>query len=87
MKIENPFSLDGKSALVAGASRGIGLAIARQVAAAGARTHAGRSIAGPAREARRRIARAGLLAEALPLDVADPESVTGLAARPGQWIS
>lgn len=33
----NSFSLAGKSALVAGASRGIGLAIAREMAAAGAR--------------------------------------------------
>jgi NAD(P)-dependent dehydrogenase (short-subunit alcohol dehydrogenase family) len=83
MKIENPFSLDGKTALVAGASRGIGLAIARQVAAAGARTlMAARSLdqlekhAGELRDA-------GLQAEALPLDVADPESVSALAGRAG----
>lgn len=36
MNLEHPFSLEGKTALVNGASRGIGLAIARALAAAGA---------------------------------------------------
>ena len=34
----SPFSLAGKTALIAGASRGIGLAIAKEMAAAGAHT-------------------------------------------------
>ncbi len=38
MNTQNPFSLSGKIALIAGASRGIGLAIGREVARAGART-------------------------------------------------
>lgn len=38
MSLENMFSLSGKTALIAGASRGIGLAITKAVAAAGAKT-------------------------------------------------
>jgi gluconate 5-dehydrogenase len=38
MAHQSPFSLAGKTALVAGASRGIGLAIAKEIAAAGAHT-------------------------------------------------
>jgi NAD(P)-dependent dehydrogenase (short-subunit alcohol dehydrogenase family) len=34
----NVFSLEGKTAVIAGASRGIGLAIAQHIARAGART-------------------------------------------------
>ena len=38
MSIQSLFSLSGKTALIAGASRGIGLAIAKEIAAAGANT-------------------------------------------------
>jgi NAD(P)-dependent dehydrogenase (short-subunit alcohol dehydrogenase family) len=38
MSLKTLFSLEGKTALVVGASRGIGLAIAREIAAAGAHT-------------------------------------------------
>jgi gluconate 5-dehydrogenase len=64
------FELNGRTALVAGASRGIGLAIARAVAGAGARTIlAGRSIDTLRTEAEALTA-AGLTAEVLQLDVA-----------------
>lgn len=73
----NPFSLGGRTAFVAGASRGIGLAIARAVAAAGARTiFAARSL-----DALRREAAAFPGAEAWPLDVADPASIDAAVAR------
>jgi gluconate 5-dehydrogenase len=66
----NPFSLEGKTALVAGASRGIGLEIARQMAAAGA------SVTLAARSKDTLEARAAELgARALVLDVADPDSI------------
>jgi len=70
----NPFSLAGKTALVAGASRGIGLAIARQMAAAGAYvTLAARSK--DVLEARA----AELNGRAVVMDIADPASVDAAA--------
>jgi gluconate 5-dehydrogenase len=68
------FSLEGKTALVAGASRGIGLAIAREMVAAGASV----TIAARSREVLERRA-AELGAKALVLDVADPASVAAAA--------
>jgi NAD(P)-dependent dehydrogenase (short-subunit alcohol dehydrogenase family) len=64
------FSLEGKTALVAGASRGIGLEIARQMAAAGA------SVILAARSKDVLEARAAELgARALVLDVRDEQSI------------
>jgi len=66
----NTFSLVGKTALVAGASRGIGLEIARQMAAAGA------SVVLAARSKNALEARAAEIGgSALVLDVADPRSI------------
>jgi NAD(P)-dependent dehydrogenase (short-subunit alcohol dehydrogenase family) len=80
MMLERQFSLEGKTALVAGASRGIGLAIAQAMAQAGART----VLAARNREAIEREAAAlaaqGFPAEAAPLDVADPASIAQLAS-------
>jgi gluconate 5-dehydrogenase len=71
---QNPFSLAGKTALVAGASRGIGQAIAEALARAGART----ILASRNREALDAIAAGlraeGCAAEASELDVASRES-------------
>lgn len=83
MPIETPFSLSGKTALVAGASRGIGLAIARAVAAAGARTIlAARSLEALEKHAAA-IREAGCQAEALRLDVADSNSIRQAAESLG----
>jgi gluconate 5-dehydrogenase len=72
------FSLEGKTALVAGASRGIGLAIARQLAEAGASvTLAARS----EQELRARAAEIG--GRALRLDVCDPQSIADAAEAVG----
>src|ERR1035437_2632399 len=69
-RIVNTFSLVGKTALVAGASRGIGLEIARQLAAAGASV----ILAARSREAlEARAAEMG--GRALVLDVADAQSI------------
>lgn len=70
----NPFSLAGRTALVAGASRGIGLAIGQAVARAGARTIlASRSLQALAGAARNLRAE-GFQAEALELDIASRDS-------------
>ena len=79
MSLESMFSLAGKKALIAGASRGIGLAIAKSTAAAGAHTVlAARSKDVLAKEVEA-IRQAGHQAEALELDVTTPESIDDAA--------
>lgn len=83
MTLANPFSLSGKTALVAGASRGIGQAIAEGLARAGARTIlASRSIASLEKIASALCAE-GCAAEAVELDIASRASrqkaIAGLA--------
>jgi len=74
MTSPNPFSLSGKTALIAGASRGIGLAIAQGTARAGARTIlASRSLSALA-DAARNLRGEGWQAEALELDIASRDS-------------
>jgi gluconate 5-dehydrogenase len=75
----NLFSLEGRTALVAGASRGIGLAIARALAASGARTILAARSMEALEQAVRDVRAAGGEAEALRLDVADPESIRAAA--------
>lgn len=78
MNTESIFSLEGRTTLVAGASRGIGLAIAQAVSRAGARTIlASRSF--DALEARaRELRQQGWQAEAARLDFTDPQSIQAL---------
>jgi NAD(P)-dependent dehydrogenase (short-subunit alcohol dehydrogenase family) len=77
------FSLSGKTALVAGASRGIGLAIAQAVARAGADTLlAARSIDRLNEEATK-LRDSGLKARALRLDTCDRQSVSDAAQAAG----
>jgi gluconate 5-dehydrogenase len=72
------FSLEGKQALVAGASRGIGLAIARELASAGANV----TLAARSEESlKSRAAEMG--GRALRLDVCDPASIA--AAVESAW--
>jgi NAD(P)-dependent dehydrogenase (short-subunit alcohol dehydrogenase family) len=74
MKSANPFSLNGKTAVVAGASRGIGQAIAEGLARAGAHVIlASRSLAKLA-EIARNLRGEGLLAEAMELDISSRDS-------------
>jgi len=74
MSVQNPFSLQGKTALIAGASRGIGLAIGQAAARAGARTIlASRSLQALA-DAARNLRGEGFQAEAIELDIASRES-------------
>jgi gluconate 5-dehydrogenase len=72
------FSLEGKTALVAGASRGIGLAIAREMAAAGA------SVILAARSEEELRARAAEIGgRAVRLDVCDPQSIAACVEAVG----
>ncbi len=74
MAYVNPFSLTGKTALIAGASRGIGQSIAEAIAHAGARTIlAARSLPALANIARSLRAE-GLQAEAVELDISARDS-------------
>jgi 3-oxoacyl-[acyl-carrier protein] reductase len=68
-------ALEGKIAIVTGASRGIGRAIARALAAEGARVVLAARDAGRLGEAVAEIASSGGQAEALVVDVADRASV------------
>jgi len=72
------FDLDGKVALVTGAGRGLGLEIARQLAAAGALVLINGREAAHLERAAAAIAADGGTASALPFDVAD-EVAVGLA--------
>jgi NAD(P)-dependent dehydrogenase (short-subunit alcohol dehydrogenase family) len=73
-----PFSFEGKTVLITGGSRGLGLVLARDAAAAGARV----AICGRDPEALERaraaLERIGADIIALQADVADPESVARL---------
>lgn len=75
------FSLDGKTALVAGASRGIGLAIAQLLARCGARTVLAARSAGALEEQARLLTDEGCKAEAASLDIASNQSIDELCAR------
>jgi len=69
------FSLSGKTALVAGASRGIGLAIAQHLAEAGARTTLAARSLDRLREHAQALEAKGCQANALRLDLADSDSI------------
>ena len=76
----NIFSLSGRTALIAGASRGIGLAIAQHIAQAGARTIlAARSVEKLQMHAQA-LVESGWQASALRLDLSDSESIRSAAA-------
>lgn len=69
------FSLAGKTALVAGASRGIGLAIAQEIAAAGAHTILGARSMDKLEFHAKALAEKGYSAAALRMDISDSQSI------------
>ncbi|WP_380875226.1 oxidoreductase [Sphingomonas sp. DBB INV C78] len=79
-------SLAGKTALITGASRGIGAATAEALAAAGAHVILTARTAGGLEEVEGRIHAAGGTATIAPLDLADGDSIARLAsAVSGRW--
>lgn len=77
------FSLSGKTALVAGASRGIGLAIAQHLAEAGARTTLAARSVDKLQEHARALEAKGCQANTLRLDLADSASIRAAVAAVG----
>lgn len=84
MSSDNP--LEGKLALVTGASRGIGAATAEALAAAGAHVILTARTAGGLEEVEERIHQAGGQATIAPLDLIEGDSIARLAAAiSGRW--
>lgn len=80
MTVSNPFSLAGKTALINGASRGIGLAIAQSMAHAGAHTILAARSLPQLTAAAKDLCAQGCQAEALRLDMADETTIEQAAA-------
>lgn len=81
MSLQSLFSLSGKTALIAGASRGIGLAIAKEIAAAGADTILAARSLDKLEEQAVALREAGYKASAQQLDVADSASIEAVGKK------
>lgn len=81
MSLETLFSLKGKTALVVGASRGIGLAIAKEIAAAGAHTVLAARSADKLAEEVAALRAQGYSADSRSIDMTDSESIQAFAAE------
>ena len=79
-------NIQGISALVTGASRGLGEALARALAARGARLALVAREAGPLEKVAREIREAGGVAHALAADVGDKEAVYALAGTAARLV-
>ncbi|NKQ54283.1 SDR family oxidoreductase [Amycolatopsis sp. K13G38] len=79
--MSDPFRLDGENAIVTGGSRGIGLAIARSLAGAGANVLICGRDEVQGEVATRELAEAGHKAEFVRADVTAEDDVTGLVER------
>jgi NAD(P)-dependent dehydrogenase (short-subunit alcohol dehydrogenase family) len=74
------FRLDGKVAIVTGASAGLGVAIAKALAEAGADVALGARRAAALEETKQLVEAAGRRAIAVPTDIADPAACQALVA-------
>ncbi|MCG3180064.1 MAG: Gluconate 5-dehydrogenase [Phycisphaerae bacterium] len=81
MTVANPFSLVGRRALVTGASRGIGRAIAEQLARAGAAVALVARSREPLAEVAAAITAGGGRSAVCPADLADPASAEAAVAQ------
>lgn len=77
----HPFKLEGRTALVTGSTRGLGLAIARALGSAGATVAINGRDGGQAEAVVRDLAGEGIQAVALPFDVADAQAAGDALAR------
>lgn len=84
MNLHPLFSLNGKSALVTGGTRGIGLAIARLYGQAGARLVISSESREDCQRAVAELGEEGIDAQACPADLADREQVLALAGEAGE---
>ncbi|HEU4475009.1 MAG TPA: SDR family NAD(P)-dependent oxidoreductase [Gemmatimonadales bacterium] len=75
MRERESFSFQGKTVLVTGGSRGLGLVLARDSAAAGAKVAICGRDPDALERARAALERIGAVVVAVPADIADPESV------------
>lgn len=75
------FSLQGRVALVTGSARGLGLCMAKALAAHGATVWLNGRDAGSLREAVAQVREAGGIAEALPFDVSDEAAASAAVAH------
>jgi len=82
--MDSPFSLDGRVVLVTGAGRGLGFAIARAVALAGAHVVVNGRDEGQAKAAAGRIHTEGGKASTAVFDIADDGAATRAVAAIGQ---
>ncbi|MDX1396272.1 MAG: 3-oxoacyl-ACP reductase family protein [Gemmatimonadota bacterium] len=74
-------SLDGKGAVVTGGGRGIGAAVARSLAEAGARVVVAARSSGEIEAVATALRSGGVDAWAVPVDVSEPDSIAGLFER------
>lgn len=79
-------TLGGRGAVVTGGGRGIGQAIAAELAARGARVVVSARSVAEIEAVAAEIRRAGGYAEALPCDVADPEALERFARTAGEQL-
>src|SRR3954451_14411316 len=81
MGSEAEFKLQGRTAIVTGASSGLGVAFAKGLAAAGANVAIGARRADRLEETRGAVAELGADCVAVPTDVADPDACTAVVEQ------
>jgi NAD(P)-dependent dehydrogenase (short-subunit alcohol dehydrogenase family) len=77
--VKNLFNLDGRVAVITGSTAGMGLAMARALAIAGASVVVSGRDAARSQEAAATLKAEGHKAEGIPCDITDPESIAAFA--------